>query len=299
MAEKQTDKAGELQRENERLREELWRLKRKPEGRIGYVLLAVGFFLVALAVYYSHNVSAFLGMALTFWGALLLYVRPTQFIKKEILDHSVTEPHQNLARLLRELDYVGTPTYISPGTLWGMNNTVLWIPKEDGEPAPSDEQLSGGQISLLKPLGLVLTPPGQALSSLIEGELNTSFARVDLDYLAFNLEKAFVEGLEIAESFIMETLSPLVRVEVKGNIFSELVTRTMAEGENTGIGDTFHSAVASILARTTRHPVTIESIEVDGKNRTVTSTYRLHGPQPEEPGEQENTDPQPGEGVAS
>jgi hypothetical protein len=268
------EKQAELEKKNKRLQEEVWRLKRKPEGRIGYLLLAIGFLLVGLAIYYSHNVSAFLGMALTFWGALLLYVRPTQFIKKEILDHSVTEPAQNITRLLTELEYEGDPIYISPGTLWGMNNTVLWIPKNRETPAPTDEQLSNQQTIISEPDGLVFIPPGMSLSRLIEETLNTNFSTTDLDYLAFNLERALVEGLEMAESFTMETDNPMIRVEIKGSIFNDLIRESISDERNHKIGDTLNSAIASILARTTRKPVTIESIEIN--KETVKTTFKLY-----------------------
>jgi|GEM_PF-5669042 len=63
-------KLDQLERRNRELQVELRKLKRKHGGKIGYLLLILGFTLFALAVLYSHNVSAFIGIALTFWGAL-------------------------------------------------------------------------------------------------------------------------------------------------------------------------------------------------------------------------------------
>jgi hypothetical protein len=172
------EKLHELEKRNQALQKELRRLKRKPEGRIGYALLAVGFALIGVAIHYSHNVSSFIGIALVFWGALLLYVRPTEFIRKEVLD-SISEA-QNIPHLVSELGYTGTLQYISPGTLWGLNNTVIWIPEKEETEQPSDEALSNQKTVIMEPKGLVLTPPGQGLSRLLEEELSTNFARVDM-----------------------------------------------------------------------------------------------------------------------
>ena len=71
------------QHENEKqeLFEELRRLKRKPEGKFSYLLFSFGIVLLSLAIYYSHNVSAFIGIAFTFLGAIL-FKRKTLILYK-------------------------------------------------------------------------------------------------------------------------------------------------------------------------------------------------------------------------
>jgi hypothetical protein len=256
-----------LRRRNEALEEELRRIKRKPEGRIGYALLALGLALLALAIIYSHNVASFISIALTFWGALLLYVRPTEFVRKEVLG-SLVDYNENLVRIADDLDYTGTPLYISPGSLWGLSNTVLWVPRNDTRQIPSDDELSSQRAVLEDPPGLVFKPQGQDLSRLLEEELGTSFARVDMDYLRFNLEKALVEGLEIAEGFTIEQENRRVKATVKGSIFN----KAMQGGAR--LSDPLSSAVASILARTTRRPVEILSVEASDDE--IVTTYRIH-----------------------
>jgi len=264
----------ELRERNRELREELRGCKGRPEGWIGFVLLFLGFLMLGLAVYYSHQVSAFIGIALTFWGALLLYVRPTRFVKKEVLDSVILEPYMNYSKILDEFGYRGIPTYVSPGTLWGMSNTTLYIPKEDDKPLPSDEQLSGEEIFIENPQGLKLTPPGQPLSRLVEEDLGANFSTEDLEYLIFNLEKALVEGLEIVEGFNMEHEDGIVVVEVEGSIFHEGVNQLEDELDRC-IGDPLSSALACIIARTTRQPVKIEKIEIND-NETIRSIFKVY-----------------------
>jgi len=264
----------QLEREKQELLKQLRKFKRKPEGRIGYLLLALGFTLFALAVYYSHNVSAFIGIALTFWGALLLYIRPIKFIRKEILD-TTTEHIENYSKLIEELGYKGTPIYISPSTLWGLRNTVIYIPRSDSTPKPTDEQLSVDEIIINNLQALKLTPPGQSLSRLIEEELKTNFSTVDIEYLQYNLEKALVEGLEIAETFRIEPRESMVHVEIKEAIFYETIQKNFESMKLQQIGDPLNSAIACILARSTKKAVVIENVQTKPGVRTIKTDFKL------------------------
>ena len=266
----------QLEKDKQELLKQIRKLKRKPEGRIGYLLLTIGIILLALATYYSNNVSAFIGIALTFWGALLLYIRPTRFIRKEILD-ATTKPLESYNRLIEELGYEGTPQHISPSTLWGLRNTVIYIPKSDNTPKPTDEQLSNNEALIENPQAIKITPPGQNLSRLIEDELKTNFSTVDLEYLQYNLEKALVEGLEIAEAFQMEPMESTVHTEIKGAIFYEAIREQIESKIPHQTGDPLNSAIACIIARSTRKPVVIENIQIDPKNKTIKTDYKILG----------------------
>lgn len=268
------EKLDQLEKQREQLQAELRKLRRKPEGKIGYLLLVLGLALISLAIYYEHNVSAFIGIALTFWGALLLYIRPTRFIRKEILDSTIVDPLKYNHGLLDELEFEGTPVYISPGTLRGLRSATVYIPKRDRSPTPSEEELSKEGAFVEKPQAVKLTPPGLGLSRLLEEELNTNFSAVDLEYLQYNLEKALVEGLEIVEAFEMETSESTVQMEVRGSIFDDIIEELEAFEAKRRIGDPLTSAIACILARATRRPIIIEKVERDpGKKSTKIIYY--------------------------
>jgi len=270
-----TERLEQLEQQKEKLQTELRRLKRKPEGKIGYLLLILGLALIALAVYYEHNVSAFIGIALTFWGALLLYIKPTRFIRKEILDSTLVEPIKYIHELLNELEFNGTPVYISLGTLRGLRSATIYIPKSEQSQIPPDEELSREEAFMRNPQAVKLTPPGLGLSRLLEEELKTNFSTVDLQYLQYNLEKALVEGLEIAEAFEMEASESTVRVEVRGSIFDDVLEELDGLEAHWRIGDPLTSAIACILARITRSPITIEKVERDPRKKSTYIIYKM------------------------
>ena len=164
-------KLEKLEQQKQELQAELRRLKRKPRGIVGYPIFLLGLLMIALAVFYSHMVSAFIGISLTFWGALFFYIRPTRFIRKEILTTTIVEPLKYTYKLLDELEFKGIPKYISPGTLRSLRSATVYIPKSNLAPTPTDKELINDEAIIEIPPAIKLTPPGLGLSKLLEKEL--------------------------------------------------------------------------------------------------------------------------------
>ncbi|MGQ9680879.1 MAG: hypothetical protein ACUVV4_09010 [Candidatus Bathyarchaeia archaeon] len=262
-----------MEKKIESLESEIRRLKRKPTGAIGTLLLALGLLLLALAIIVEHNISAFIGIALTFWGALLLYVRPTNFVRREIMGALSIQSLTGMAEIIDKLDYRGNPYYASPATLLGMKRTRLVIPKNTFTRIEENQFLDDATIS---PTFISVDPPGQELSNLIEEELRTNFSASSLEYVENNLEKALVEGFELVESFEMERREGEITVEFKGSIFFDIAERLSSLRLNPSFCDPLTSALACILARVTQLKVTIEKMELKPEGKTIVSTYRLH-----------------------
>ena len=266
----------QLENDKEKLLVEIKKMKKKPSGNIGYILLTFGILLIALAIVNSHSVAASIGIAITFWGAIILYIRPIRFIKKDILDSVVTEPYETYYKLFKEMGYKGIPQYVSPSTLWGLRNVVLYIPMSDQTSLPTDEQLSTEGTIPNNPQAIKLTPPGLGLSKLIEKELITDFTTVSIEYLQNNLEIALVEGLEIVETFQMEIFPQHVQVEMKSTIFDQAIMDQNKE-DKTYIGDPLNSAIACVLARSTRKPIIITKIHTKPKEKTIITDFKVVG----------------------
>ncbi|EMR73658.1 hypothetical protein MCGE09_00573, partial [Thaumarchaeota archaeon SCGC AB-539-E09] len=243
------DRLEQLEQQKIELQRELQKIKRKPEGKIGFFFLFLGFTLIALAIVYSHTVGAFIGIALTFWGALLTYIMPIQFIRKDILKSTVVENLKYIHKLLDALEIKGNPIYISPGTLRGLRSVTIYIPKSDTSIIPSDESLSQEDLLIQNPQAIKLTPPGLGLSKLLEDELKLNFSTVNPEDLQYNLEKVLVEGLEIAEAFEIKFTGSTVQVDMKATIFDETVEALDELDTYRRIGDPLTSAIACILAK--------------------------------------------------
>jgi hypothetical protein len=262
-----------LEKQKSELEEELRSLKRRPEGNIGYVLLIIGLLLLSVAIYYSNNISALIGIALIFWGGLFFYIRPIQFIRKDILDASIIESQNFQQKILNELGYNGIPMYVSPGSsVAGLRIVKVYIIPQNGSSIkPSYDGLSEEE-KIISNSTVSFTPPGHILHRLIEEELKTNFSIVEMEHLPFNLRKSIVEGLELSENFDMEITNTKIYVNMKGNIFTEAI---IALGENRKIGDPLTSALACILARVTRQQITIEKLEADLEEQSTKIEFGL------------------------
>jgi hypothetical protein len=265
----------QLQKDKNNLMMELNKLKRKPQRTIIYFLLFLGFFFIIVSILYSHNLSAFTGIALTFWGALLFYIRPTSFVRKVIIDSICLDNLQNIQQILHELDYKGTPRYLTQGTLEGLQRAVVYISKSQNFFELKDEHLLDEKMIITNPEAIKITPPGLGLSELFEEELRTNFSMVDLSYLKHHLNKVIVDGLEIAKSFEMTCFESNVHIEVKETIFDNIIRGLIREDMKIQIGDPLNSAIACVITRSTKRSVIIEKIEIDSKEKITKTDFKL------------------------
>jgi hypothetical protein len=269
-----------IKREKDELQSELRKIKRRTVWWAGYLLLFLGLVLIVLAIVYTHNLASFIGISLTFWGALLLYIRQTDLIRKEILESVVVKPLKQIHKMLDELEYNGTPRYVSPSTLLGLETVNVYIPKSNNYSKPSDDQIAQEETFINNPPAMKLTPPGLDLSMLLQDDLKTDFSAVDLKYLQDNLEKALVEGFQLAEAFQMEVSDSTVQVTIKGTIFDKIIEELNDLESNRHLGDPLSSAIACILARSTRQNIIIEEIQRDKKEDTLKITYKIEDSTP-------------------
>lgn len=268
-------RVSQLEKEKEELLAELDYLKRKPVGRIGYVLLVLGFVFMFTSIYSSHRISAYIGIALIFWGAIALYISPSGYIKKSILDSIVKDPIEFMHKLASDLDYSGAPLYVSPGNLWGLSNSALIIPRQELDELPTDDWISDDRVFLENPPVMKLVPPGHTLSKLIEDELKTKYSAEELLDLSIDLKRVLVRGLEMVDSFQMTVEDSTIQVEMTGSVFFENFFDILELSQGKFIGDPLNSAIACILAKSTRKPVFIEDMSLDQNARTIRSTFKI------------------------
>jgi hypothetical protein len=241
---------------------------------IASTVLALGIILIGTSLFYTSMISSVVGLCLTFWGAILLYVTPSKYVLLEILNAAAYSTLLNVERMLTDLD--GKGIYLPPRCLKNFESSLVFVSQKNTQDSISLKDVSEEKLVSTNPQGIFLVPPGLALSRLFETALGASFTRVNLDFVRDRLPKLLVEELEIAENVKVETQNNMVNIEVTNHIFNELCQETRKlRKTHEQIGCTLTSAIACALAKSTGKLITIEKEEQTSDGRTTTIQYGL------------------------
>jgi len=264
-----------LEREKEDLKSRLREYERRPSTLTSYMLLAVGAVAFISATIYSSFVLAFIGVGLTFWGALLLYIRPTGYAKISLLNSTALSSLTAIGQVVKELGMKGKAIYLPPRYLRELKGGSVFIPKEKGDVIPPMNETERTNTPM-NPRGLYLTPPGIGLANLYEKELGRHFAETDLRYLQFNLPRLFKEDLEIVENLEMKSEGAIIQVKMEGAIYRDLYKeiKTLSPNVFNTLGCPLTSSIAVAIARTTGNPVIIEENEVSADGKKIAASFR-------------------------
>ena len=244
-------------------------------GIAGGILLLLGATALASSILYESSILAFIGLGLAFWGALLLFIKPTRYVKSSLLDPTALSALTTIDRLITDLNYEGKGIYLPPKYL---KSGIVFIPSEKAITIPPVEEVAEGKVFLKNPKGICLTPPGLGLANLFEKELGTDFAKVDLNYLQNNLPKLFIEGLEIAKDLEISMEDDIIHIKIIGSIYKDLCNevRKLTNVCNS-LGCPLCSSIACALTRCTGKPVIVENNQLSADGKVIEAYYRTLG----------------------
>lgn len=270
MKEESTLDNKQLIERNEALMEELFNLKSKPRGRIGYLFIAIGAILFAISIDYSSLIFAFLSLALLFWGGLFLYIKPTNFVRQEVLLSNLLDTYTFYNKLIELTDYRGNPQYISPKTISNFRDVYISIPKNEDDVIyyndPSSQNISSKPIQI--------TPIGLGIAKLIEEETKQNFSTINIDRQLELIKKVLIEDLELVKEFESTVEEPIIRIKIVDSVFDSIYEK-IKETEKSGFTDYLSSAIACSLAMSTHQPISIEKISRE-KNIVTLAEFRIH-----------------------
>ena len=250
-------------------------LRIDPKKYICLILISGGLVALAFSINYASSILAFTGLGLVFWGGLLLYISPSDYVKSELLT-LVLSSLTNIDRVIKEKKLEGKGIYLPPKYLKDPESSIVFIPSKRESVLPRPEEIHEENLFSKNPEGLYLTPPGLSLSQLFEKTLGTTFTRTDLEFLQKKLPKLLIEDLEIAEDLNIQTEDDIITVELAGNIFADVCQESAKlERIHESIGCPLCSAIACALAKATGRPVTIEKEEQSKGRRTNKIQYRI------------------------
>ncbi len=262
-----------LKFENENLRLAIWKHEKRPSRKIGLTLLLFGANALGISIFFASSVLAFIGLSLTFWGALLLFIRPSKYVRSEIFNATTISSVTAIGRIIKALGYQGNGVYLPPRRLKELHEGMLFVPFSKEIIVPPVEELSQEKI-FANPPGIFLFPIGQGLVNLFEEKLGTSFLKVNIDYLQEKMPKLLVEGLEFLEKFELDTSENSIVVKMKG-AFHRNICEEVKKATNLSWFDCpLCSAIACALTRATGKAVTVAKTDF-GTDDSAEIHYRL------------------------
>jgi hypothetical protein len=233
-------------------------------------MLGIGSISIVTSLIYGSSLPATIGLVVTFWGAILLYVTPIKPVPLELLNATAASTMVNVEKVLKEAEVSGNGVYLPPKYFEDFESSLVFIPKETGNRLPSPREVKLGKLYSGTPDGLFLTPPGLALSRLFEKELGMSFAETNLDVLKKKLPQLLIEDLEIAEDLEIKSQSNIITIEATNCIFNKLCDEIRKlEKTHATVGCVFSSALACAIAKATGKPVAIQKEELVNEGKTT------------------------------
>jgi hypothetical protein len=265
-------KLRELEKEKEDLRTQVWKDRKAPSRVTGYALLGTGALCLLLSVVLTSTIIVLIGPGLTFWGALLLFIRPQNYVRSDVADSTALSSLKTIDRVMADLGYTEKGVYMAAET---PEKAVVFIPAEPLTRVPRLQEIEK-QTFTTDPKGITMVPPGLTLANLIERELGVEFRGCDLKTLSKRLPKLLIEGLEMVKDFEMQVDGNNVRFKIVESVYSDFCKQLR---ESTmvcsSLGCPICSALACVIAMASGKPVSFEKDAFSADGRTIESFYRI------------------------
>jgi hypothetical protein len=251
-------------------------LKRRLPYVVGFSFLIVGLVALVLSIAYSSVVLAFIGLGLTLWGGLFLFVKPAKYTKASLLGSTVRPSLIALDKILSGLSYEGQGVHLPPSRFEGLKRGVVFVPKRKETILLPAEGVAEETAFVENPEGICLPALGQDLLVLYEKELKKDLSGADLSYIKSHLPKLFTENLEMLEDLEIDENEGNVKLKMFGSIYNDLCNYL---SNHTSVcarfGCPFSSSVACALAKATGKAVIIEKCKVVNEGKIVEIWYNL------------------------
>jgi hypothetical protein len=257
--------------------------KTRPEaGKMGitvsdaipFLMLLLGLVSLLMSFLFGSYISAFIGLGLTFWGALLLYIKPTKYVMLELLNSTSLSALANIEKMLENVKANSQGIYLPPKRLQDYTSSLVFVPTKPDQALPTTKETNPKELETQNPTGLLITPPGFGLSKLFEKKLEKPFIATCLEDLQTQLPKLFDE-LQITKHLTIQTQDNSITVRITNHVFEDLCNETAKlELTHKILGCLISSAFACIFAKATGKPIVIEKEET-GPDKTTTIQYKV------------------------
>jgi hypothetical protein len=241
---------------------------------VPFLMLVLGLITLLSSALVSSYVLAFIGLGLTFWGSIFLYMKPTKYVKLEILNSTSISTLANIEKMLSNANAISQGIYLPPNRLQDYTSSLVFVPTKPDQALPTTKETNPKELETKNPTGLLITPPGLALSKLFEKELKKPFTETSLEDLQTQLPKLFDE-LQITKHLNIQLEDNTITVKIANHVFEDLCKETAKlELAHKTVGCPLSSALACAFAKASGKPIVIEKEET-GPEETTTIQYKV------------------------
>jgi hypothetical protein len=268
-----TGKPEELKKTEAGTQTEIAKVRhRSSSALVGYGLTGVGGLSLVTSVAFTSTVLGFIGLGLTFWGALLLFIRPRYYVRTDVMDSTALSSLKTIDRVITGLGYEEKGIYIPVSN---PEKAVVFVPSEPMKEIPKPEQIEK-ETFVKDPEGISIVPPGMALANLFEKELGVKFSEWTLEKMTDRLPKLLIEDLEMVQDCAIKIEGDQVSFRFVESVFSDFCGQLKGTTKVcSSLGCPMCSAMACILAQVTHRPVRFDQDKYTVDGTTVESSYRL------------------------
>jgi len=235
-----------------------------------------------LAVYSNSQILGFIGLGLTFWGALFLLITPKKHVESSFLIASTLPAYMTIDRMLNDLktkdEAYNIPSYTRdvclPDFLKGLKEMVTFFPGEKATGMPAIEDLSKSKFFCEKTKGILIAPPGVALLDKILQKPGTDLTKIPFSELDEALPPLLNE-LRLAKEIEIHTNENQVTLKITDSLYKNLYDQKYNLKSVNLLGCPMVSAAACAIAQATSKPTMIQEIQTTPDGQTTTVTLKL------------------------
>lgn len=252
-----------------------------PSVKVGVTLLIPGTLALAYAIIANSTTLAFIGLSLTFWGALFFFIKPARYVASSMLTSTALSEYLTTDRILRDLQITGKAYYIPsypkdvylPQHLKGLKESVVFI-SASSSGTPSIEELAKSKFLLENPKGICVTPPGLGLLEQLEKELKRDITKLQLTELLEILPPLITENLQLAKEVEIKQENNGLYLKITGSPYRNLYMTEELKSIHY-LGCPLASAIACAIAKASGKAVTLQKDNIVPEGETVELWYQL------------------------
>ena len=242
--------------------------RKKRSSAIGFaaVFLGIGAVLLVFSLLFELQVLAFIGLGLTFWGAVFALTRDGKYVDSSLLDGTALFNYTTIDRMLTDLKNKGQAYYIPaypkdvflPEYLKKLRDPVVFISETFKDKLIVDD-LATGKFMSAQTNGFFISSPGAAIMSQVEKQLHLDLSKISLGELAEIFPKYLTETMNLTRNAQITLTPDGANFKATGILYDSLYASESKPKSVNILGCPVVSAVASALAKVSGKTVVIKN----------------------------------------